>query len=343
MKALSLFSCTGIGELLLYKNGIEIIASNELEEKRCKFYKHVHPDTKMFVGDINDQYKSIVEFSKNNRVELIIATPPCQSFSKAGKMKTDDPRSCLYKHAIHAIKDISPKYAIMENVPEFAKPEIIEDIYDTLEGYRIYHKIVNVADYGIPQIRKRCIFLFTRKGIKPILKFPKHTTPHITVRDAIGDLPSLESSDVSDIHRFHYSKTHNQNHIKWMRHTPTGQTAHDNEKWYPQKDGRHIKGYRTTYKRISWDKPAPTITMANGSISSQNNVHPGRPISKGRYSDARVLTIYELMKLSGIPDEWDPPTWASDSFIRKMIGEAVPPPLFYNLTYKLRSKSSEEL
>ena len=110
-----------------------------------------------------------------------------------------------------------------------------------------------------------------------------------------------------------------------MKHTATGKTALDNIKFYPEKNGRKIKGYNTTYKRIEWDRPAPTITMCNGGISSQNNVHPGRLQKDGTYSDARVLTILELMRLTGLPDDWNIPQNASDNLIRQVIGEAFPP------------------
>jgi DNA (cytosine-5)-methyltransferase 1 len=97
---------------------------------------------------------------------------------------------------------------------------------------------------------------------------------------------------------------------------------------YPKKeDGTRIKGYATTYKRIEWDKPAPTITMANGSVSSQNNVHPGTLKKDGTYSDARVLTLKEIFILTGLPDSWNPPSWASENMIRQVIGEGVPPKL----------------
>ena len=97
---------------------------------------------------------------------------------------------------------------------------------------------------------------------------------------------------------------------------------------YPQKeDGTRIRGFATTYKRISWDKPAPTITMCNGGISSQNNVHPGRKLADGTYSDARVLSLKELMILTGLPDDWEAPEWASENLIRKVIGEGIPPKL----------------
>jgi DNA (cytosine-5)-methyltransferase 1 len=86
-----------------------------------------------------------------------------------------------------------------------------------------------------------------------------------------------------------------------MKHTPTGQSALDNQKYYPQKEGRKIEGYYTTYRRMSWDKPAPTRTTNSGNISSYNNVHPGHPKPDGTYSDARALTIHELLIVSSLP------------------------------------------
>ena len=92
-----------------------------------------------------------------------------------------------------------------------------------------------------------------------------------------------------------------------------------------------LKGFATTYKRIDWHKPAPTITMCNGAISSQNNVHPGKKINQNQYSDARVLTILELLRLTGLPDDWNIPNWASDNLIRQVLGESFPPKFCLNL------------
>ena len=158
-------------------------------------------------------------------------------------------------------------------------------------------------------------------------KSVKEKQPLITVRAAIGNLPSLESNQKSDL-KFHYAPKHCDNHILWMKHTPTGKTAFNNEIYFPQKaDGTRIKGFATTYKRMDWDKPAPTVTMCNGAISSQNNVHPGRMLPDGTYSDARVLTLLELFRIMGLPDDWNVPEWASDNLIRKVIGEGIPPHL----------------
>lgn len=99
-----------------------------------------------------------------------------------------------------------------------------------------------------------------------------------------------------------------------------------------------ISGYSTTYKRIDWDKPAPTITMANGSVSSQNNVHPGNLVN-GVYDNARVLTLREIMILTGLDaDTWLVPNnkdVASENMIRHVIGECIPPRLIESIVKEL--------
>ena len=111
-----------------------------------------------------------------------------------------------------------------------------------------------------------------------------------------------------------------------MKHTATGTSAFSNEVFYPQKeDGTRIKGYESSYRRIKWDEPAPTITIRNDAISSQRNVHPGRLQEDGTYSDARVLTPYELMILTSLPSDWNIPDDTPEILIRQVIGESIPP------------------
>ncbi len=333
MNGTSLFSNVGISELFFKKIGINIKIANELLEDRAAFYKNVYPETNMINGNINDKeiFEEIVKRSIEEKVQFLIATPPCQGMSNAGKKDKDDERNRLIIPVIEFIKRVEPNNILIENVPQMFNSEIIirnkwTNIlsYITKEvtklGYKIKAEVLDSADYGTPQHRKRAIILISKNDFD----FPPKKQKHITVKQAIGNLPSIEAGQNSDI-KNHNAKKHNANHIEWMSHTPTGKTAFDNEVHFPKKDNRMIKGFRTTYKRIEWDKPAPTITMANGSISSQNNVHPGRKISKNRYSDARVLTILEIMRLTGIPDNWRIPEWASDNLIRKVVGEGFPP------------------
>jgi len=260
----------------------------------------------------------------------------CQGISQAGKMKEDDPRNKLIIKVVEAIHAIKPKYFLIENVQRMPDTYIIVNnekikIRDFLKNelsdeYNINIDILNAKDFGTPQNRKRSFVIGSIKNEKE-WKFPTKKQAEITVREAIGHLPSLEAGDISLV-PYHYAKAHNKRHKLWMTHTPTGKTSFLNKVHYPKKEnGERIKGFATTYKRIEWDKPAPTITMANGSISSQNNVHPGRKKDDGTYSDARVLTLKEIFILTGLPDNWSPPEFASENMIRQVIGEGVPPKL----------------
>ncbi|WP_228286217.1 DNA cytosine methyltransferase [Arcobacter vandammei] len=334
INGVSLFSNVGIAETFIKNHNINIVVANELLERRAEFYKHNHPNTKIVQGDItkNSVFEEILKEAKEKNCQFLIATPPCQGMSVAGKMQENDPRNSLIKYAVKMIKELEPKYIIIENVIGVLKAsilvngekiKIVDFLKNELKGYFINYKIVDVANYGTPQTRKRAIFLISKNRL---WEFPKEQKT-ITVREAIGHLPALESGENSHI-PYHYAKEHNPRHILWLKHTPTGKTALNNEVYFPKKeDGTRIKGFQTTYKRIEWDKPAPTITMANGSVSSQNNVHPGRLKEDGTYSDARVLSLKEIFILTGLPEDWAPPAWASENLIREVIGEAIPPKL----------------
>lgn len=332
-KGLSLFANVGIAETYLKDIGFPVIIANELLPERVRFYEHLHGH-KAICGNISDNYvyEQVITKAKYLGVNFILATPPCQGMSVAGKMKLDDPRNTLIVKAMQAFEDLMPEFMLIENVPQMFKTSIVVNnkiitIKDYLQSiadkhnYCIKFDIFDAANYNTPQHRKRS---FTRIYKNCYVWDDPIKQPFITVEQSIGDLPSLESGEISSI-KYHYGAKHNKNHILWMKHTPTGQSAFDNEIYYPQKDGRKIKAFKASYKRISWDKPAPTITMANGCISSQNNVHPGRVLPDNTYSDARALSLLEIFRLTGLPDNWNPPQWAKENLIRHVIGEAIPP------------------
>lgn len=335
IKWVSLFANVWISEFYLKNLWIDIVVANELLSKRCDLYKYFYPKTNIICWDIKNNivYDKILESSLTNNCDFVIATPPCQWMSVAWKMQEDDPRNNLIIKAIKFIKDLEPKYAIIENVPTFFDTNIvyfgnkikIKDflIMELWSIYDLNMAILDASDYWTPQIRKRAITLITKKWIWK-WNFPEKQNK-ITVKEAIWHLPILESWENSNI-KYHYAKEHNQNHILWMENTPTWKTAFDNEKYYPQKQNwDKIKWFSTTYKRIEWDKPAPTITMSNWAISSQNNVHPWRLLENWIYSDARVLSIKEICILTWLPENIDFPNWASDNFIRQVIWEWFPP------------------
>lgn len=337
-----MFSGAGIAETYFNKAGIKIVVANELLTKRGEFYSKMYPNTKMIIGDIREKKEEFLE-SIDDDIKFLIATPPCQGLSTLGMNKhltqmQSDPRNYLVFDIMDVIDKKDFDYIMIENVPRFLTmyfpykgdfkklEEILMDKYKN--KYIIETKILNAKDYGVPQSRPRAIVKIYKKGLK--WNWPE-TQKEITLREAIGHLPSLESGETSNL-KYHFAKIHNSREIECMKHTAEGCSAMTNEFYYPKKaDGTKIKGFHNTYKRMKWDAPAPARTMNNGNIGSHNNVHPGRKLKDGTYSDARVLTLRELFIVSSLPEEWQIPEGLTDTFIRHIIGEAIPPMLAFNI------------
>jgi len=363
MKILSLFANIGVAEAYLEEVGFTVAVANELIERRARLYSEIYPNTKMICGDITDTtvFQNIITTSISAGVDVIMATPPCQGMSTAGQQAADDFRNTLICPTIEAVKAIKPRYVFLENVPMFLNTQIAVDgkqilIPDLLdielsEDYIIRKYVINTQDYSVPQTRERAIVLMSRKGEMEWL-LPGKDDHIVTMEEAIGHLPKLDPfiTDISEkdlltlfpdyykrkeaaekISKWHTPPHHVYRQVVAMQHTPTGCTAFDNEKYYPVKeDGTPVKGYHNTYKRQNWNTAAYTVTMDNRKISSQNNVHPGRPDGfdddgEQLYSDARTLTLYEIMKIMSLPEDWAINTHATEAFLRRIIGEGIPP------------------
>lgn len=377
LKGLSLFANVGVAEAYFEEIGIEICLANELLPDRARFYQEVYPKTHMLCGDITDDEirTSIVNESMEKHVNFIIATPPCQGMSVAGNRDPLDERNQLIYYAIDVIKRVKPLFVLLENVPRLLVTSISVDgqmmlipDYIKKELGKDYNfnteTLIKAKDYGVPQLRERNMFLLVKKEIGIEWEFPQKNDKVITLADALGDVPSLDPNirgwtkeqvlelfpDFEskrerglEVSPWHYPPTHNANHVFWMMHTPTGESAIFNNEYYPQKnDGERIIAHHNHYRRLSWDKPCRTVTQNNGVISSLCCVHPGHKyINKNGeelYSDPRVLSIYELMIVSSLPTDWPIPSWANDSFIRHVIGEGIPPLLVKRVLQELISK-----
>lgn len=349
MRGFSLFSGAGIGETYLHECGINITVANEIINRRATLYKELYPECKVICGDITDSKIFSEVTSAAMGCDFLIASPPCQGMSVAGKNRyqhtmIEDKRNFLVNYVFDAIEIVKPKFVIIENVPMLLKFKIPYDgkelkVIEILQQkfgskYEIDGRVVDSADYGVPQTRLRAIIKLNIKGTK--WPWPSPIAKKVTVFDAIGDLPSLEAGEKSNI-KWHFARKHTKENILWMKNTPTGCSAFDNEIYYPQKpDGTRIKGFNSSYRRIRWDSPAPTITIRNDCIGSQRNVHPGRLQKDGTYSDARVLTPYELMILTSLPKDWNIPDDTPEILIRQVIGESIPPLMIKRIVGELQ-------
>ena len=372
-RVLSLFANIGVAEALLEDINIEVPVANELIKRRADLYQRIYPKSKMICGDITnkDTYNSIIELSKKKGVNVILATPPCQGMSTVGQQDEDDERNYLTLPVIEAIKALSPQYVVIENVPNYVNTRIsyggervlLTEILkkELSKEYHITIDIVNTEDYSVPQSRERVIILMTRSDAKTLWEIPPKSKKKVTMEDAIGWIPSIDPfvKDLAPvdfkklfplyeerkqkalaISKWNIPPVHIYRQVRAMQYTPTGRSAFDNTLQHrPMKeDGTFVKGYHNTYSRQRWDTPAFTVTMDNRKISSQGNVHPGRLIGKDEndeevYSDARTLTLYELMRIMSLPDSWPLPANTGEAFVRRIIGEGIPP-LFVQKLFK---------
>ncbi|MDD3138812.1 MAG: DNA cytosine methyltransferase [Lachnospiraceae bacterium] len=374
INGLSLFANVGIAETYLKEVGVDIVLANELLEERAEFYRYLYPDCELVQGDIVNEtiFNYIVNRAKKKNVEFIIATPPCQGMSLAGSKDQNDPRNYLIISAVEAVKQIKPKYVLLENVTMQLKTKIIFEGKEMLIPDYIKYELsdeynfnsdfmMNTMNYGVPQQRKRAIILMVRKDLNNVWELPKPDDKIVTLKDAIGDLPSLDPFvkekeyrnvfphyeekriEGLKVSKWHYPRPHVWRNVECMMHTPTGQSARKNEVYYPKKsNGTIVGGAPRTYMRMDWERPAPTITIYNHTISSFQNVHPGRLQEDGTYSDARVLTIFEMMRVMSLPDDWDIPGWASEHLIRTVIGEGVPPLAVKRIVKELKLKEEKK-
>ena len=343
----SLFANVGIGTYYLHNQNINCAVANELLDERAEWHNYIYPEAKMVQGDITDPevYNELVELHKQHGCKLVLASPPCQSFSKANtsKGKASDIRTPLFRTNLDFIRDTNPDYALIENVPDFlnAKPEQLKNILGTLTigeyikqelenmGYVVNIGVYSAADYGTAQDRQRAIILAAKKELG-VWKFPKKDKFRKLLFEAIGDLPSLEPGQQDPERPMHYALDLPACQIEFLKHTPTASSAWQNKKEYRpvNVDGSEsCAQFKASFSRKDWNKPSNTVLTGSDSIGGMINIHPGRPLSDGTYSDCRPLSILELFRITGLPDDYPIPEKfiKNDKLIREVIGECFAP------------------
>ena len=206
IRSTTLCSNVGIDEYFLEYAHVKNVIAAEYEKPRVQWYKEVYPSVKVFQGDLFDKdiQKQIIEEHIKQSCKLIIATPPCQTISLAGKRDFNDPRTKLFLPILNIIEGVDSinDYVLIENVPPYmtASPKglqhilegktIAEHIKYRLEklGYEVNIDKINGANYGTAQARERMILLASKKGM---WKFPIPFKKQVTLMDAIGNLARL--------------------------------------------------------------------------------------------------------------------------------------------------------
>ena len=261
----------GIGGLTngLEQAGLNVVAGIDFE-KSCQFAYEENNKAKFIEKDITLMTAQDVEnlYPNNTEIRILAGCAPCQPFSKYTYRYRkdgykDDKWKLLYSFESLA-KDIRPEIIAMENVPELENTPVFLDFVTTLEknSYRVFYKVVNCPDYGIPQNRKRLVLLASLFGEISLLP-PTHTRDnYVTVRDAIAFLPPLEAGAKDPNDLMHTATSLSKKNLQRIAQSVPGGTWRDWDKELQLKCHRKSSGksYPSVYGRMEWDAPSPTIT-----------------------------------------------------------------------------------
>jgi len=308
MKAVSLFSGCGGSDAGLIKAGFEIVMANDILPYAKEVYEANHPETNYILQNI----QTIEHFPA---ADILVGCYPCQGFSQGGKRQADNKLNYLYKEFARALNSIKPKAFIVENVSGMTSITFQHLLEDQIKvfgeaGYNVVFKVLNAADYGVAQERKRIFIVGIRNDLNLAYVFPNPThgvdsQKKATIREALEGLPLWPKNSEYYDYDFH---------------------------WY----------YMSRNRKRGWDETSRTM------VSSARHMllHPISPDMVKVGSDqwefvstepARRFTYREAARLQGFGDLHFPRE--SEVTLEnkyKVIGNAVPPPLFEVIAKQLK-------
>ncbi len=208
-KVIDLFAGVGGMSLGFEMVGFSVVLANEYDKEIAEAYIKNHPNTKMIAKDITSLSLEEVFSEYRGKIDVIIGGPPCQGFSQKGQRKTiHDERNFLFKYYVKVVELVQPRYFVMENVPNLLTAEKgyfkkeIEEMFKKL-GYVLNSDVLNAADYGVPQNRRRAVIIGKKADDdNEKVALPQKVNDKVTIWDAISDLAYLESGEGKDEQKY---------------------------------------------------------------------------------------------------------------------------------------------
>ncbi len=337
ISVLDLFS--GAGGLTtgfkLASDRYQTVRAVENDRSAAATYEANHGKGTVYCGDIQQWLRS----EQVPEVDLVLGGPPCQGFSALGKQGIDDDRNKLWRYYLEAIRRAKPRFFVLENVPAFLKSSQYEEFAKTLESdrflqqYSFESRILNAAEYGSPQIRKRVILIGYKKSLGfpgfPIISHQERESWK-TVAEAFADIDSvvseIELPDRAAIdgwsgvkgpymsNELHLSRRYTKLSLDRFSAIKEGGNRFDLPDSLKAKCWlNHKTGSADVMGRLRSDKPSVTIRTEFFKPEKGRYIHPTQP---------RAITHFEAIRIQGFPDEY---LWCGSKVsIARQIGNAVP-------------------
>jgi DNA (cytosine-5)-methyltransferase 1 len=323
LTAIDLFSGCGGLTLGLKQAGFKVIGAVEIDSLAADTYSGNHPEVKVWEEDIRKLKGSDILRTlkiKKGQLDLLAGCPPCQGFSSMrtqnGKKRIVDKRNDLVFEYLRLVKELRPKAVMMENVPALAENHRMKTLKKELEtlGYDSNNTpmVLNTANYGVPQRRRRMILVSSRVGQ---IELPKGKSSRVTVRDAIGALERPgKTGDV--LHDFPEKRSAEVMEMIKLVPKDGGSRMDLPVKFHLECHKNYPDGFKDVYGRMSWKDVAPTITGGCVSPSKGRFLHP---------SQNRSITLREAALLQTFPADYFFSLKNGKQGVALMIGNALPP------------------
>jgi DNA (cytosine-5)-methyltransferase 1 len=311
-----------------------IVRAVEADDAAAASYAANHGADKIYAGTIESWLKR----ESVPTADLVIGGPPCQGFSALGKQDVLDHRNQLWLRYAETIRKAEPRYFVLENVPAFLKSIQYKRLQQQcapsrrLGAYTFQARILNAADYGAPQVRRRVILIGHHRDLE-FPGFPVATndlSDWVRLEAALAGLPDVvRESGLPDrwtewkdrllpgeflTNELHLMRHYEDISLRRFAHIPAGGNRFDLPRALQSRCWRdHTRGSTDVMGRLSWDKPSVTIRTEFFKPEKGRYLHPTEP---------RALTHHEAARIQGFPDDYQ---WVgSKASIAKQIGNAVP-------------------
>jgi len=314
----------GLGGLThgLSRGGVKVVAGIDIDPE-CRVPYESNNDAIFHQGDLREMTGAqLSEMFSSSSVRLLAGCAPCQPFStysRKGRLGRADAMWDLLGDFSRLVREVEPDLVTMENVPQLVHHAVFARFLEDLAGYDVSWSIVDCAQYGVPQTRKRLVLLGSRLGPVSLLP-PNRGVKLRTVRDAIFNLRPLAAGEADPRDTLHAACRLSPLNLHRIKASKPGGTWRD---WDPALRAKcHARDtgqtYPSVYGRMEWDAPAPTITTQCFGFGNGRFGHP---------EQHRAITLREAAILQTFPRNY---RFAPDgepvkfSVMGRLIGNAVP-------------------
>jgi DNA (cytosine-5)-methyltransferase 1 len=323
IKCIDLFC--GLGGLThgLIRGGIQVIAGIDIDPQCCFPYESNNAAT--FIEQSVSELSSseLMNMFGDAKFRLLAGCAPCQPFStysRKGRQNRNDTKWSLVSDFGRLVQEIQPEFVTMENVSQLLDHKVFEDFLRALKGYATSWSIVDCAQYGVPQTRRRLVLLASRLGAIELMSPEVFGKSRTTVREAIDHLPVLDAGCSDPVDELHSASSLSALNLRRIKASKPGGTWRDWDESLIATCHRKTSGetYPSVYGRMEWDAPAPTITTQCFGFGNGRFGHPEQD---------RAISLREAAVLQTFPDDYRflaPGERVRFSKFGRLIGNAVP-------------------